>query len=177
MNIWSFLIGFGGLIIGGLSVYLAFKSRISSFREKIYLKQIEGFVEIIIAINDFHNFAQNFIATNKWTLNDKKKSLLRSKSLDKNLKLHYILQKWVIFFPVQFNEAVTKFIESFNAITAPSFAKHIYPQNIVNTKDPGKIIGNAYLHIIKIARIYLGTEPLSQDILKLLGKLPRSLKE
>ncbi|MEX2604777.1 MAG: hypothetical protein WD361_11265 [Gracilimonas sp.] len=41
MDIGSLVVGLGGLLLGGFSTYLAYKSRLTTFQEKIYGEQIE----------------------------------------------------------------------------------------------------------------------------------------
>ncbi|MBA7635068.1 hypothetical protein ES703_42668 [subsurface metagenome] len=166
----SFVIGLGGILLGAFSTYLAFRSRISKHQELMYKRQLEGFGEVIVALTNFYIKIQNFLADKETPLTDEIRIQLRSVTLNENLEFYRIFQKWLIFLPANFANKLTHFVGVLNGISAHSQIVSQYPTSLTNASDPGGLIGGAYKKIIIQARIHLGTEALSQNTLKLIGK-------
>ena len=176
MNYGSFIIGFGGLVIAGLSLYFNYKARTSQYREMIYSKQIEGYDEIVNALTEFYLTSISFIASQGFRLNDNTRPILRTKTMEQSLAFHHKHQKWVIFLPNEINKALFSYIKLFNGISVPPRIKHQYPQEIVNSDDPMSLLSDAYSEVIDVVRACLGTEPLSQETRKLIGTTPDKIE-
>ena len=175
MDWGAFLIGFGGLIVAGLSIYLTYKSRISPYRELLYSKQVEGYAEVVYALTDFHTAAIAFITAQKGCrLDDNTRVELRRYTIDKNQTFHLKLQKWAIFLTKEMSDTLSAFIKLFNGISAPPDVAHQYQKEIVYATDPVALLMNAYTEVLEVARKSLGTEPLSQETLELFGKVPHN---
>ena len=168
----SFIIGLGGIAVAGLSVYLSYKARTSPFREILYSRQLEGYAEVVDALTDFYNAAQSFIAAHGYQLTNNTRPTLRLKTLDKNRAFHRKYQKWALYFPKQMRSALYDFIKMFNGISAPPEVAQQYSKEKVYVDDPGRLLGDAYTKVIEVARKRLGTEPLSQETLELIRKIP-----
>ena len=54
--------------------------------------------------------------------------------------------------------------------------KHKYLREVVNAEDPVLLLGEAYSEVIDVVRACLGTEPLSQETRKLIGKTPDKIE-
>lgn len=176
MDWGSLIIGFGGLVVAGLSVYLLYKARASPYREKLYSKQLERYAEVVDALSEFYETAQSFIIKAHITaqgcrLDDNTRPALRLKTIDKHQAFARKYQKCAIFLPREMNDALSAFLKLFNGISAPPEVAQQYPKEIVNAYDPGGLLGDAYTKVIEAARKGLGTEPLSQETLKLIGKV------
>jgi hypothetical protein len=176
MNYGSFIIGFGGLVIAGLSIYLNYKARTSHYREMIYSKQIEGYDEIVNALTEFYLTTLSFIASQGFRLDDTTRPILRSQTMEKNRAFHRKHREWVIFLPNEINKALFAFVKLFNGISVHPAVKHQYPREIVNAEDPALLLGDAYSEVIDVVRACLGTEPLSQETRKLIGKTPDKIE-
>ena len=172
MDWGSFIIGFGGLAVAGLSVYLSYKARTSPYREMLYSRQLEGYAEVIDALTRFYVTAQSSLAAQGFRLDDKTRPILRAETMDEHVAFYHKHQKWAIFLPREMNDALSAFINTFNAISAPPKVAQLYPREMVNANDPGGLLGHAYSRVVEAARKGLGTEPLSQETLKLIGKIP-----
>ncbi len=173
MDFGAFIIAFGGLILAGLSVYLSYKSRISPYREMLYAKQLEGYAEVVYALSDFFTTALGFITVQKGCrLDDNTRVELRSYTLDKNQTFFRKKQNWAIFLSKEISDSLSDFVKLFSGISAPSDVAHQYSKEIVYADDPGLLLANAYTKVIEVARKSLGTEPLSQETLKLFGEVP-----
>ncbi len=173
MDWGPFIIGFGGLVVAGLSIYLSYRARTSPYRRMLYSKQLEGYAEVVDALTEFYITAQSFIVAQGCQLDHKTRPTLRLQSIDKNQAFHRKHQKWVIFLPREMNDALSAFVKLFNGISAPPDIVRQYSRETVNSNDPGGVLGDAYTKVIEVARKGVGTEPLSQETLKLIGKVPR----
>lgn len=60
-EITPLIVGVGGLIVAGLSLVLNYLTRISHFRQAIYGKQMDGYTEVVQALNEWYYFALSFI--------------------------------------------------------------------------------------------------------------------
>jgi hypothetical protein len=171
MDSGSWIIGFGGLVVAGLSVYLSYKAKTSPYREVLYSKQLDGYAEVVDALTDFYIAAQSFIAAQGCRLDNNSRPTLRLQTMDKAQVFHHKHQKWAIFLPKEMNEKLSAFVKLFNGISAPAEVAKQYPSEIVYANDPGGLLGNAYIKVIESARKSLGTEALSQETLKLIGEV------
>ena len=168
----SFIIGLGGIVVAGLSVYLSYKARTSAYREMLYSKQLEGYSEVVDALADFYNAAQSFIAAHGCQLNNNTRRTLRLQTMDKNQAFHHKYQKWALYFPKEMRGALFDFIKMFNGISAPPEIAKQYSKEKVYADNPGRLLGDAYTKVIEVARKGLGTEPFSQETLGLIRKIP-----
>ncbi len=168
MDLGGFIIGFGGLVVASLSIYLSYKARTSPYREMLYSKQLEGYTEVVYTLTDFYIAAQSFIAAHGHRLDDSTRPMLRLQTINKNQVFHYKHQKWAIFLPKEMNDRLSAFVKLFNGVSAPPEAVQQYPKEIVNASDPGGLLGDAFIKVIETVRKGLGTEPLSQETLKLI---------
>lgn len=57
-----------------------------------------------------------------------------------------------------------------NAISAPDEVAHQYPSELVHSNDPQKDLSRAHSKVVTAARRGLGVEPLSEEILKVIGE-------
>lgn len=170
MDWGSFIIGAGGLVVGGMSTWLSYKSRSSPYQEKIYSTQHEGYTEVVGTLIEFHNAAQYHIILQGGRLTDATRPKLRLETKELNAGFGRVHQKWAIFLPEEVNRALADFITVFNGISAHPEVAGRYPKETVYARDPGGLLGDAYSRVIAVIRKRLGTDPLSQETLKLIGK-------
>jgi hypothetical protein len=69
-------------------------------------------------------------------------------------------------------ERISSFTKVLGAISAPDQIANQYPTELVNSTDPGMELGKAYSNVVAAARHGLGVEPLSKELLKLIGESP-----
>lgn len=169
-EITSLIVGLGGLILAGLTQVLNYKARVSHFRQVIYGKQLEGYTEVVQAVNEWYQFVSHFITMNHFQLvGDPVRIELRKQAGELNHKVAMAETKWMLVLPTEFNQAVHSFRHIFNAVSAPSRFTKGYPAELVNSADPTMDLSNAYLKIVNIARKYLGTDMLAAHIPDTLG--------
>ncbi len=164
-----FIIGFGGLVIAGLSLYLRHKERTSLYREKIYTKQLDAYSEVFSTLSELYQITQSYIISMGGKLNDETRPQLRVYTEKEFDTFKRKGQKWSIFLPSGVNNKIYKFVKLYHAISAPKEVVQQYPERIVNSEDPGMILSDAYSEIVLVFRKGVGTEPLSQEAFNLMG--------
>lgn len=152
-------------------MYLSYRERTHLYREKLYEKQLEGYSDVVEALTNFYGAAVGYITAHGHRLDDQTRPGLRAETLDLNQSFHAKWQKWSIFLPDEFNDSLSGFIKLFNGISAPVSVSHQYPAEIVNADDPGRLLANAYSETIEACRKFLGTEPLTEETLAMIGKI------
>jgi hypothetical protein len=172
MECESLVIGLGGLVVAALTIYLSYKARTSPYREMLYSRQLEGYADVVGALTEFYIAGLNFIVRQGHRLGDDTRPKLRLATLGVSLAFHSKHQKWAIFLPKDMNEALGRFVQLFNAVSAHPQAAHQYPSEIVYANDPGGLLAEAYAKVVAAARKGLGTEPLSEETLRIIGQVP-----
>jgi len=169
-EIISLVMGLGGLAVAGLTLVLTYKARVAPYSQALYNKQMEGYVEIVTSLSEWHKLAQSAIACNGCVLEgDEVRIKLREDAAPLIHKTSNTHDKWVLFMPQEMNEAVYAFFKVFNGITAMSFLKGGYPAELVHSDDPGMKLHLAYEWVIRAARKGIGTDVLSDGVLKTVG--------
>jgi|SRR5215213_1843837 len=176
MDLPSAIVGVGGLMVAALSVWLNYKSRSSVHREYLYQKQTDAYVALMNALNPLHNQCQHFIALNKFRLNSETRLQFRLamsrgeiSEFYKEFSLQH--QRGALFLPSYVQEEISAFVRVLNAVSAPDDIANQYPHELVNSNDPGMELSKAYSRVVSATRRGLGVEPLSSEILKLIGEV------
>ncbi len=164
-------IGLGGLALAALTVYLDYKKRIAPYRELLYAKQIEGYAQVINALNDWFDSAQDCIAVRGCRLDDSSRVELRKETVAQNMAFHTVYRSWALYLPKAVDVQISAFVKVFNAISAPPDVARQYPADQVYAKDPGMLLANAYTGVFQSMRKSMGTEPLTQATLKIVGQV------
>jgi hypothetical protein len=167
----------GGILIAALSLWLNYKGRGAPQRQIFYQKQVDAYVAVMNALNTLHNACQEFIAVNGFRLNRESRLKMRLAMSNGEISaayrdFHLQHQTWALFLPSSMHERISSFTKVLAAISAPDEIANQYPTELVNSHDPGMELGKAYSNVVSAARHGLGVEPLSKEILKLIGESP-----
>jgi hypothetical protein len=169
-EITSLILGLGALVVAGLTQVLAYKARVSHFRQTIYGKQVDGFTEVVQAIHQWYHLATSYLTINGFTLpNNESRLQFRNVTRELAVAADAAHSKWTLILPNEFNEAIKKYWLVYNAVSVNFQVAHIYPDNLVLSTDPGMDISNAYTEIVKVARKFLGTDELAAGVMKVVG--------
>jgi hypothetical protein len=168
-------VGLGGLVIAGLTLWLSFKERGAGHREYFYQKQLDAYMAVMNALYPFFNACQDYIVLNGFRLNGETRLKFRLEisrgSISKYYwNFHTQHQKWAILLPVSMQAQLSHFSTVLSAISAPDEIANQYPPALVNSADPGMDLAKAYSKVVAVAREGLGVEPLSEEILRLVGR-------
>jgi len=155
MTFLQFLIDFfvktGGFIIAGLSIYLMWKSRISSYRDILYTKQLEGYMEIAKAMDK--------ITFTLFAVKEKKK---KQYLFDRKMDFNEIFYKWRHILPAQLVSQFVNFsIQVVNASKNMDEGSDLHLDSLVDIVKK----------ISVTAQEYFGIEPLSLETKDLIMKL------
>ena len=176
MDLGSIAIGIGGLLVAAFSVYLTYRGRASPYQGKLYSKQLSGLAEVFHAVTALYDAAQHSIvelglsSRKSLCLDDETRPQLRLRTQQQRQALHNKWEEWAIFLPNEINEALNSFIDLLNGISVHPTVAWQYPAHFVNAEDPGGLLQTVYENVVRKARKCLGTEPLSQQTLKLIGR-------
>jgi hypothetical protein len=168
------LIGFGGFFIAALSLILSYRDRRASHRNIFYEQQIEGYLEIIGALDDLYDQVQNYIFYHNYTLDSESRKQLRiemSSGMFQDQYRHYLAarRKWSLFMPQAFLDILKDFMNVLNGISAPDSVSQQYTQELVYHNDPAMPLSQAYCDVVAVARHGLGVEALSKDMIRVFG--------
>lgn len=175
MDLPSAIAALGGLFVAALSLWLSYKSRSAPHRELFYQKQVDAYVAVINALNPFHNACQDFIVLNGFRLNNESRikfrlAISRGEISAFYRDFHLQHQKCALFLPSYMHEQISAFTKVLSAISVPDEFANQYPPDLVYSKDPGMELAKAYSNVVSAARRGLGVEPLSKEILTLIGE-------
>jgi hypothetical protein len=167
----SAVVGIGGLLVAALSLWLSYKDRRSTHRELLYQKQIEAYTAVINVLNPLYDACIYFIMTkaSRLRLDSETRPQLRLETTEAGRQFHVEYQKWALFLPSVVHDEISGFFKVLNAISAPDDVASHHPRELVYSDDPHMELAKAYGQVIAAARTGLGIEPLSDDILKLVG--------
>jgi hypothetical protein len=169
MDWGSFTLGAGGLLIGALSLFLNYKSRSSAHREFLYQKQVEAYNKIFNSIHPFYNSCLVFIFQCNFKLDNTTRPQLREETAREYEKFISDYRAFSLFLSKPVHAEINNFIKVFNAISSPNENSKLYPKELINSQDPQMDLSKAYSSITSKMRESLGIEPLSEDILKVVG--------
>ena len=173
MDIKSFVIALGGLILTsislcitlfltfltGISIYLTYRARTSPYREALYSKQLDGYVEVYKIINNAYRDAIDFVrAKGEKTIKGKK---LHLQIVEKIIALYDKYFDWIGILPEEVIELISSFAEEFREIL-----------NTAVDSDTETRFTSAYLIIINEMREIIGTDPLIKETISIIGGYP-----
>ncbi|MBA7698404.1 hypothetical protein ES703_107081 [subsurface metagenome] len=155
----------GGFIMFGVGIYLTFKARTEPYRQTLYSKQLDGYVEIVNALIDVYKTAHGVFFAKGLKLGKEAESELSSIVMNKYSAFDHKHKKWVVVLPKEMNVLFANFRKDLEKIL-----------NLPFKNNPGKLFRDVYIEIIAKTRKAIGTEPLSEETLKLITKVPREEK-
>lgn len=150
------------VIVAGVSAYLSYKARTSPYGEVLYSKQLEGYTEIIDALIKFYTDAHRFFTTKKYKEGKKSESHLRAQALDKLRDFERKHIRWSTFLPHKTNALLFDFTKEF---------RKVLNLDLPYKNDIMKKLRNAFKKIIRKTRKAIGTERLSEEMLKLITEI------
>ena len=175
MDATAVLVSCGGLLVAAFSVWLSYKNRGATHRDKLYERQMDGYVVVLKALNELYGGCQRFVVENGFRLDDAGRvkfrlAMSRGELAPAYRKLAQVHQDWILFLPPELGEAITKFNRVLMALSAEPQVSKQYPDGLVYSSDPGWDISVAYQEVVRAARRAIGVEPLSAEILRVVGE-------
>ncbi len=165
----SFVIAFAGLLVAGLSLWLNFKSRTSAYRELLYRNQFDGYAELVERLASIFDVAARFLADHQWRLDDTTRPQFAHQVEPQVRTLNLGGYRYAVFMPKKVADEIFRFLGVLLALSASEETAGRYPKEIVYADDHGKVLQEAFEKVIEATREALGTEPLSQETLRMIG--------
>jgi hypothetical protein len=97
---------------------------------------------------------------------------LRQAAREPIARVAHVFTENLVFLPKGVADAVAEYRNTFNAISAPPEAESQYTRELVHAHDPQMELTTAFARVWAVLRQQLGTDPLNQQTLKLLGTPP-----
>lgn len=149
----------GSFIIAGMGIYLTYKARTEPYRQTLYSKQLEGYTEIIKALNDFYMDSLSFIPA-KGLKGDKMRIKLRLKTKDSRTTFIDKQQKWFVFLPMEMNRSLSNYLHIFNEISFNQEYEDKYPE---------KLLRGAYMNVLIATSKNIGMRRLTEETIDLIS--------
>jgi len=165
-EIGGYIIGIGGLLIAGLSLYFNYKERIKNLRESLFNKQIEIINELSLIITKlFQSKINLFDEISHFSVNNQDKDEYYIKKLEiinnnwNEIEKTYngFVEKyrtWLMFLPNDINNTINDFINNYLDI-------QFTPSTEPKIEDIKKIISK-YDKVFDSIRKFFGIEKLSE---------------
>jgi hypothetical protein len=166
----STVIALAGLAVAALSLFLTYRERVAALRSALYSKQIDAYGEILHALSDLHQVTLAFTTAAGFTLDGQTRAALREEVQPQMTQLARVFVRNAVFLPQAVGDALVEYRSTFNAISAPPEVESQYPSDLVDSDDPQLALSNAFTRVWDAMYRQLGTGPLSQQTLKLLGR-------
>ena len=159
MEIKSFIIALGSLILTGISIYFAYKARTAPYREVLYSKQLNIYTELADILFDFYSNIDNLIKA-KSNKEGERVELLRKEAKEKEVNFVLKYKKGMPVIPLKIWEPILELIEEANNTLSGSFKI-----------DKGKELRDSTVKVIQSIYETIGTKQLSIETLKLIKKI------
>ena len=177
MDAGGIIVSVGSLFVAGLSLWLVHKERASAHRQHMYERQTEAFADVLDALHPLYNSVQLYLVPHMEGMDAPARMAFRQALYSGalwDLLMGYSRkhQHSAVFMPSAVHVALNGFTRTLNGLSAPPGTESQYPDELVNSRDPQGDLGKAYEQVLQSARHALGVEPLSKEILKLVGSTP-----
>lgn len=150
----------GGFVIAGISIYLNYKARTSPYREVLYSKQLDIYIELIDTLVDFYLSINKLIKAKSNKEGEKVELLIQKEAAEKGADLAIKYMKGLAVIPPKIAKPILKLVDEASYILSGPFKIDKVKELRNSTK---RIYGNIYDTI--------GTIPLSIETLKLIDKI------
>src|SRR5258708_11842357 len=113
-------VGLMGALGAGLSVYFTYRGRHNQFRQVVYGRQMDAYVDIAEAMSNLYTAAQYMLEfSNPWVDNEDARARLRTSLRDDHERFTGTVNRALIVLPSKVKAAVDNFNQTLLSITAP----------------------------------------------------------
>lgn len=164
------------LFITGLTVWLSFRERRASHRGQLYDKQLEGYQEVITALNTFYNSYLDAVVGDDVEADKNSHLRFLRENKDSFFRLDEAFRRWAIFLPMNFQYAFNNVYYVMFAFADPELIEKMHPGERSYPNNARQAMSDAYEKTVNTARLNIGVEPLTDDLFQIIGG-PKSLKK
>ncbi len=155
--------------MAGLSLWLNYKSQTAPYRELLYRQQFDGYAELAEKLASAYDTAALFLAEHRWHLDDTTRPQFATQ-VEPHVRTLYLQGfRYAVFMPKKVADGIFHFVNLLLALSASKETAGRYPSEVVYADDHGKVLQDAFEKVIEATREALGTEPLSQETLRMIG--------
>jgi hypothetical protein len=174
------LVGLAGIFLAGYQVRLSDHDRAdtrkAAFQQRLYDKQLEAFFELYVALEQLDNEALLRLTAElgnthgKVPMTPERRWALRKELGPTWQQVALARQKWGLVIPSHVAREIGHFESVLVAVTAPpGWSSRSYPAELVNHVDPSGPVATAFTKVVRAIREAIGTDPLSEAMLKQIG--------
>jgi hypothetical protein len=165
----SSVVGLVGVLVAGLSVYFNYRGRHNQFRQVVYSKQMDGYFEIVGAMANLHNAAQNLINFGGFRAKDADDAQKRFHTALREEHDQFIekVNRWLIVLPSKVKAALDSFNASLWSLNIPHTVRH--DAEPVDADDPGAELARAYERAVNCIRYHLAVDSLTMGMMREMG--------
>ena len=163
-QILSSTIALMGAFVAGLSVYLTYKGRHNQFRQVVYGRQMDAYVDITEAMSNLYTAAENILAAGSaWLKGEDARARFRTVLREEHERFTATVNRSLIVLPSKVKKAVDHFNETLLAISETADA------GANGHADPVQHLAVAYSGAINSIRHHLAIDSLTTGMLKEMG--------
>jgi len=149
----------GSYIIAGMTIYLNYKARTSPYREALYSKQLDIYIELVDTLFDFYSSIEDLIEA-KSNKEDERVELLQKEAMEKGIDFAFKYKKGMAVIPLNIDEPILKLINEIDNVLSSPFKI-----------DKGKELRDSSKKVFQNIYDTIGTKQLSIETLKLIEKI------
>lgn len=173
----SWLIALGGLAVAALALWLNYKERAAALRGSLYAKQFEVYGVVLCALGELHGIAMTVTTPPGFRLDGPGRLRLHQAARPQVAHLAQVFTETLVFLPQAVADAIVDYYQTLNGISAPPDEKPAPegfqpPPELLEIEDPLRAQQEL---VVSFARLWgamrkqIGTDPFSEQTLKLLG--------
>ncbi len=164
------VISFGGLVIAGLSLGLNFMNseseRRAAHRSQLYMEQLPVYQELFRSAFDCFGYCFGMVSNNNSKLNDETFAAMLHQMRERIDALQRVYAYWLIMLPGEFSNLMTRFLAVVHDIAKADNRDII----AARSQEFQIALTSTFLPLTGFIRRSIGVEPLSQDMLNLIGR-------
>jgi hypothetical protein len=175
-------IALGGLAVAALSQWIVYRERTAAYRLRLYDKQLEALQELSVVLTSHYQALLNLLTREligkggAVPLSDEAKMRIRDDTAAAHNKIGDVESKWQVVLPDLVKNAIAHYRTITAAATAFTAVAEGYEKDglaeVVHHNDPSMPVAKAYEAVAQAMRRTVGTDPLSTESLRMMGRPP-----
>jgi hypothetical protein len=170
--VWaSAVTSLGALAVAALSLYLAYRGRLSPYREKIYDRQLDAASEVAQALGKLHDQIQGIVSTGGI---EGPESNLQVMTTDARTEFFKAYRRWNVILTKPVTDAIADYVQSLAEVS-----DQLYSRPGAENLKAGEVtsrLAESYSHVLRAARQSIHVEELTSDTVRLIESQDRNLE-
>jgi prokaryotic YEATS domain len=114
----SAAVGLGGLVLGGVTMYLGWRGRTSPYEEKVYDRRLDAYGEVVRRLGEFHVELRRELRGHSDEAIDVEVLRQQTEELAQAFYASYML--WRVFLTRPINDQIARYVETFKSFVTDS---------------------------------------------------------